>query len=309
MIRKYSCLLAILSLFIIVTLTHAGPAPLSPMDAKYLYPVKSVTVNGNKVAYIDEGKGQPIVFIHGVSASLASFDMLFPSMIKKGYRVIGVDLLGYGKSDKPDITYSIPFHAQTVIGLIKKLGLKDAVLVGHSMGGSVSLYAMLKEPDLFRSMVLLTPGGLMEYPSAMIFFIKNFYNYAFGGRFSDLGTARKYYRETAYQWSPAMDEFLETRERMMIHPEWLKVQKTIKDSAISGLVIDREILPKIGDIKKPVLVLLAANDSLVSAKKVKANIEKRTKEWKIEVFDRCGHMIQYDQREKVIQRMLEFLGK
>jgi esterase/lipase len=84
--------------------------------------------------------------------------------------------------------------------------------------------------------------------------------------------------------------------------------KTIKDGAISSLEIPKEILPKIGEIKKPVLVLLAANDALVSTKKVKANIEKRTKGWKIEVFDHCGHLIQYDQKEKVIQRMLEFLA-
>jgi len=307
MMRKLNYVVWILFILIFAAVAHAGMEPLSPMDAKYSYPVKSLTVNGNKVAYIDEGKGQPIVFIHGVSTTLTSFDVLFPAMIKNGYRVIGVDLLGYGKSDKPDITYSVPFHAETIISLVKQLGLKDAVLVGHSMGGAISLYAMLKEPTLFRSMVLLTPGGLTEYSWATIFFFKTFYNYAFGNRFSDLATARKYYRETVYQWSPAMDEFLKIRERMMIHPEWKKVQKTIKDSSLSILQISKEILPKIGDIKKPVLVLLAANDNLISAKDVKKNIEKRTKEWKIEVFDQCGHMIQYDQKEKVIQLMLEFL--
>jgi pimeloyl-ACP methyl ester carboxylesterase len=309
MIRKCSYIWAILSLFIIVTLAHAGRDPLSPMDAKYPYAVKSVAVNGNKVAYIDEGKGQTIVFIHGVSTTLASFDVLFPVFIKKGYRVIAIDLLGYGKSDKPDITYSVPFHAETVIALIKQLGLKDAVMVGHSMGGAISLYAMLKEPDLFRSMVLLTPGGLNEYTASTVFYFKSSYNYVYGNRFSDLKTARKYYHETVYAWNPAMDEFLKTRERMMIHPEWIKVQKTIKDSSLSTMLIAKEILPKIGAIKQPVLVLLAANDSLVPTKIVKDNIEKRTKEWKIEVFNQCGHMIQYDQKEKVIQQMLEFLSK
>jgi pimeloyl-ACP methyl ester carboxylesterase len=220
-----------------------------------------------------------------------------------------MDLLGYGKSDKPDITYSVPFHAETVISLVRKLGLKDAVLVGHSMGGAISLYAIIKEPDLFRSLVLLTPGGLNEYSDSTVLFFKNFYNYAYGNRFSDLETARKYYRETVYQWNPAMDEFLKTREQMMIHPQWRKVQKTIKDSSLSTMLIAKEILPKIGEIKKPVLVLLAANDTLVPTKKVKANIEERTKGWKIEVFDHCGHLIQYDQKEKVIQQMLEFLSK
>lgn len=193
--------------------------------------------------------------------------------------------------------------------MVKQSGLKDPVIVGHSMGGAISVYAILKETDLFRSMVLLTPGGLTEYSSASIFILKSFYSYVWGNRFSDPDAARNYFRELVYQWNPAWDEYVKTRERMMIHPEWKKVQKTIKGSSVSIVQIPKEILPKIGDIKKPVLVLLADNDNLTPTKEIKTNIEKRTKEWKIEVFEKCGHMIQYDQKDRVIDRMLEFLAK
>lgn len=283
--------------------------PLSPKEAKYFYPVKNITVNGNAVAYIDEGSGQPIVFVHGVSTTLASFDGLFPEIVKNNYRVIGMDLLGYGKSDKPDIKYSISFHAETVIGLIKKLDLKDVVLVGHSMGAAISCYAMLKEPSLFRSMVLLTPGGLAEYATIRIWIFKLLYKYVWGKRFSDLDTARKYYHETVYQWNQRMEEVLKTRDRMMVHPEWKIVQKTVKDSYTSTLQVSKEILPKIAEIKKPVLVLLAHNDNLVPNEEVKANVEKNTKAWKVETFEQCGHNIQYDQPDKVISKILEFLSE
>lgn len=308
-IRKIKYYILILFLLLFAGGVYAATEPLSPLDAKYLYPVKGVTVDGHKVAYIDKGKGKPVIFIHGVSATLSSFDGLYPAMVKNGYRIIGVDLLGYGKSDKPDIAYSIPLHARTVISLAKQLGLKDAILVGHSMGGAVSVYAMLEEPELFHSMVLMTPGGLTEYSPAAVFFLKHFYNYIWANRYSDPRAAGEYYHELVYQWSPAMDEFLKTRERMMAHPEWKKVQKTIKNSTVSVVEIAKEILPKIGSIKKPVLVLMADNDTLISAKKVKANIEERTKDWKIEVFEKCGHMIQLEQKDKVIERLLEFSAK
>ena len=281
--------------------------PLSPMDVKYIYPVKNIIVKGNKVAYIDEGKGQPVVFVHGVSTTLASFDGLFPEIVKNGYRVIGLDLLGYGKSDKPDIKYSMSFHAETVINLIKQLGLKDTVLVGHSMGAAISTCAMLKEPELFKSMVLLTPGGLAEYSSARILIFKIFYKYIWGKRFSDLVIARKYYHETVYQWSQTMEDFLKTRERLMVHPEWKKVQRTVKYSYASTLQSSKEILPQIESIKKPVLVILADNDNLVPNKEVKANIEKKASHWKIETYEECGHNIQYDQKDRLIKRVLEFL--
>ncbi len=281
--------------------------PLSPRDAKYFYPVKDMIVKGHKVAYIDEGSGPPIVFVHGVSTTLASFDGIFPAMVKNNYRVIGLDLLGYGKSDKPDVQYSISFHAETVIGLIKHLGLKDAVLVGHSMGAAVSCYAMLKEPSLFRSMVLLTPGGLSEYATIRIWIFKILYKYIWGKRFSDLDTARKYYHETVYQWNEKMEEVLNTRDRMMMHPEWKIVQRTVKASYASTLQVSKEILPQIRQIKKPVLVLLAHNDNLVPNQEVKANVEKNTKGWTVETFEQCGHNIQYDQPDKVIRKILEFL--
>lgn len=87
------------------------------------------------------------------------------------------------------------------------------------------------------------------------------------------------------------------------------MQKTIKDSTLSVVRIAKEVLPQIGNIKKPVLVLLADDDTLINSRKVKANIEKRTKEWKIEVLDKCGHMIQMEQKDKVIDRLLEFAGR
>ncbi len=307
MIKKLCCLLVIIYLSLLAVAAPASLEPLSPQDAQYLYPVKYISFNGYKVAYIDEGQGQPVIFVHGVSATLASFNNLFPDMIKRSYRIIGIDLLGYGKSDKPDINYSIDLHSQTLLALVKQLHLTNVVLAGHSMGGAVSLSATIREPELVKSLILLTPGGLTSYPVPVKFLFKIFYGIAFGNRFSDLDKARKYYRESVYSWNPAMDDFLKTRERMMIHPEWLKVQKTIRESAISVLDIDKEILPKISGIKIPVLVLLAANDKLVSAKEVKRNIEKRTKKWEIEIFEKCGHLIQYDQQEKTIRSMIDFL--
>jgi pimeloyl-ACP methyl ester carboxylesterase len=305
--RKCLFLLAGLFLFFSASLAHAALLPLAPENAQYPYPVKYAVIGGNKVAFIDEGKGQPIIFIHGVSATLTSFNALYSPLIKKGYRVIGIDLLGYGKSDKPDVEYDIPFHSRTVAAFIRQQKLKYVILLGHSMGGAVSIYTALEQPALVKEMILLTPGGVIEYPWTVRWFFKTFYKQAYGNRFADVDTARKYYRESVYAWNPAMEEFLQTRERMMMHPDWFKVQKAIKGGAISSLEITREILPRLGEIRKPVLVLLAADDRLVSARKAKKNIEERNAEWKIETFNHCGHLIQYDQREKTIESILVFL--
>ena len=89
-----------------------------------------------------------------------------------------------------------------------------------------------------------------------------------------------------------------------------RMEKSAKDSQYSyasTLQSSKEILPQIESIKKPVLVILADNDNLVPNKEVKANIEKKASHWKIETYEECGHNIQYDQKDRLIKRVLEFL--
>lgn len=297
-----------LGLVAFVTFARADEAPLAPADVPYSFPVKHALIDGRKLAYIDEGQGQTMLFVHGLSTTLSTFDPLLPVMIKNGYRVIAVDLFGYGKSDKPDVAYSVPFHAATVAALVRHLKLKDVILVGHSMGAAISLQTALHEPDGIRALVLLTPGGLNETAWFKRLILKGAYEQVYGNRFSDIERARKYYRESVYQWTPAMDGFLKTRERQMRHPDWVTVRRTIREGAQSAVQIPNEILPRVAEIKIPVLVLLGNQDKIVPSSEIKANVEKRTT-WEIDSFERCGHMIQFEHPDKVNERVLLFARK
>ena len=124
----------------------------------YPYPAKKISLVGHDCAYIDEGRGTPMVFLHGFSVHLGCFAKNYPYFARHR-RVIGLEYPGYYLSQKKDAPYDIPFMARCVAELIEKLHLKQAVLVGSSMGGTIALEAAIARPDLVSALVLAAPGG------------------------------------------------------------------------------------------------------------------------------------------------------
>ena len=87
----------------------------------------------------DAGEGRPIVLIHGWPLSDEMYEYQYNALIKKNFRVIGICLRGFGKSDKPYGAYDYDVHALDIKRVLSKLDVKDAVLVGFSMGGSIAI--------------------------------------------------------------------------------------------------------------------------------------------------------------------------
>jgi non-heme chloroperoxidase len=91
--------------------------------------------------YEDHGSGQPVVLIHGYPLSGRGWDKQVPALLAAGYRVITYDRRGFGKSSQPAFGYDYDTFAADLSVLLEYLDLRDAVLVGHSMGtGEVTRY-------------------------------------------------------------------------------------------------------------------------------------------------------------------------
>jgi pimeloyl-ACP methyl ester carboxylesterase len=103
-----------------------------------------VSLPGGNVQVLDEGPtavpasraGAPIVLVHCYSCSLRWWDAMVP-LLSKEHRVVRIDLLGHGGSEKPKSGYSIESQAQLVAGALNELGVEGAVVVGHSLGATV----------------------------------------------------------------------------------------------------------------------------------------------------------------------------
>jgi haloalkane dehalogenase len=122
-----------------------GEAPHEEQNISAEFPFESnyVEVLGSKMHYIDEGEGDPILFLHGNPTSSYLWRNIIPYVVPYG-RAIAVDLIGMGKSDKPDIGYRFVDHAKYLEAFIEKLDLKNITLVIHDWGSALGFnYAML----------------------------------------------------------------------------------------------------------------------------------------------------------------------
>jgi len=90
----------------------------------------------------DAGEGRPIVLIPGWPLSDEMYEYQYNDLINKNFRVIGITLRGFGKSDKPYGAYNYDIHALDIKKVLKKLNIKDAVLGGFSMGGAIAIRYM-----------------------------------------------------------------------------------------------------------------------------------------------------------------------
>jgi non-heme chloroperoxidase len=94
-----------------------------------------------EIHYEDHGVGQPVVLIHGYPLSGRAWDKQVPVLLDAGYRVITYDRRGFGQSSQPASGYDYDTFAADLNALLEHLDLRDAVLVGHSMGtGEVTRY-------------------------------------------------------------------------------------------------------------------------------------------------------------------------
>ena len=87
----------------------------------------------------DAGEGRPIVLIHGWPLSDEMYEYQYIDLIKNNFRVIGITLRGFGKSDKPYSAYDYDIHVMDIRKVLSKLDIKDAILGGFSMGGSIAI--------------------------------------------------------------------------------------------------------------------------------------------------------------------------
>src|SRR4028118_348541 len=99
----------------------------------------------------------PVICLHGITAQHRAFNAA-ARLIGPSRGLVGVDLRGRGDSEKPESGYGLEVHAADVVRVLDHLGLRDAVLIGHSMGGFVALKTALAYPDRVRALALIAGG-------------------------------------------------------------------------------------------------------------------------------------------------------
>lgn len=117
------------------------------IPSDFPYESHYVDIHGSKMHYIEEGFGDPILLLHGMPTSSYLWRNIIPHLVPLG-RCIAVDLIGMGKSDKPNIEYTIEDHIKYVEKFIETLNLKNITLIMHGWGSIMGIhYAMHHEKN------------------------------------------------------------------------------------------------------------------------------------------------------------------
>ena len=142
------------------------------ISADFPYTSHFVDVHGSQIHYVEEGSGDPILFLHGNPTSSYLWRNIMPHVQGHG-RCIAMDLIGMGKSDKPDLEYSFFDHVKYVDGFIEAMGLKNLTLVIHDWGSALGFhYAMRNESNMkalaFMEAIMMPFASWEAFPPEVI---------------------------------------------------------------------------------------------------------------------------------------------
>jgi pimeloyl-ACP methyl ester carboxylesterase len=120
---------------------------------------RTISVDGNRIAYQLAGNGPVLLLVHGMAGSSLTWRHVMPALAER-FTVLAPDLLGQGRSDKPRGDYSLGAHANTLRDLLDALGYERATVVGQSLGGGVVMQFAYQFLERCERLVLVGSGGL-----------------------------------------------------------------------------------------------------------------------------------------------------
>lgn len=139
-------------------LVASRQSPVRPVD-------KFITIYGQKIHYVEAGRGSVVILIHGLGADLSQWNNLI-APLSQNYHVIALDQIGHGQSDRPFINYRINTLVDFLEGFYKAMKIERASLVGESLGGATATAFALAYPQQVERLVLVDAGYGYAIPEA-----------------------------------------------------------------------------------------------------------------------------------------------
>ncbi len=250
-------------------------------------------VDGVNLHYHNIGSGPPLILIHGGgpgASGLSNYSRNIDALAAE-YRLIIPDLVGYGQSDKPELSGPrFAIYAKGILGLMTAIGIEKAHVVGNSLGGGTAIKMALEAPERIGRLVLMGPAGLLApstpVPTIGIRQIMEFY----GGNGPSRDKMKAFLQTMIYDPSFLNDELIDERFAAATHPDLIAnpplgkggpppVEALWKDN-LAGITHDTLILWGREDRINPQDMHLTLLSQLPNAQ--------------FTVFTRCGHWVQWE---------------
>src|SRR5215216_4177380 len=126
-------------------------------------PHRLVDVAGVSTYVVDAGEGPPVLLVHGYGDTADGWRRVVPGLLRD-HRVIALDVPPFGRSDEVRRPALIEFYKDWFPAFFEQMGLERATVIGHSLGGAISLHLSLARPDMVERLGLIAPAGLGKSP-------------------------------------------------------------------------------------------------------------------------------------------------
>lgn len=217
-------------------------------------------LSGGDLEVVEKGprSGSPIVLIHCFTCAINYWDGMMPALARR-HRVVAIDLLGHGGSEKPSSGYSVSNQADLIAQALARLGVSDAEVVGHSLGGAVAVALAQQSPALVnRVMIIDTPPTHEDADLGLI--AKLGFAPVVGEAFWRIKPDFAVRKGLEVAFAPGFkvpDEFVEDVDRMTF---------TAYDESASGFdgyVKEEPLDQRMAETGKPLMVIMGAEEQLI----------------------------------------------
>lgn len=254
-------------------------------------------------------EGSTVLLIHGIGGSLEDW-ILNAEAIAKNHRVYALDLVGYGHSDKPSASYSFSYIAQFVKDFMDAESIDRASLIGHSLGGGISLQFSIQFPDKVDKLVLVGSAGLGQQVTLLLRVLTLPIIGKFLARPSRKGTA-DFLKACLYDSALVTDELIDFGYSLASLPgaqdALLSTVRTLGN--IRGMRKDvlRPIVDNLSAISVPTLIFWGQQDRILPVAHAQV-AEDKIPDTQLQIFDPCGHFPQLECPEEFNSIALKFLA-
>lgn len=245
-----------------------------------------IQIKGQNIYYQKLGKGQNLIMLHGWKQDVSSFWEV-AGLLKGQFTLWLIDLPGFGRSDNPKTAFSVSDYAEIIKDFINQMGIKNPILLGHSLGGRIAIKLASKYPQILYKLILEDSAGIRpkrDIPKFIFYTLAKIFKYLVPNIFNLKEKVRvKFYKGLESDYLTA---------------------GSLKDTFTK--VLNEDLTADLPRIKTETLIIWGKQDKSVSpsvGKRMYQSIEKS----KLIIFENVGHFPHLENPERFVYYVKDFI--
>jgi haloalkane dehalogenase len=267
---------------------------------------RTVTVDGLKLHYVEEGEGEPVLLLHGWPTSSFLYRQIIGPIAARGRRVIALDLPGFGASDKPpDASYSFPFFGRVLDGFLDAVGAETLGLVVHDLGGPVGVWWAAQHRERVTKLALLNTLLYPELSWAVWLFMALCRLPVVRDAFTSPAGLRWAMRFGVHDMLRLSDETIRAYQAPFAAASARRaLQRSAYGLHPGGM---RDIAAFLSTLRIPVRIIYGARDPILpDVANTMARVARDAPQAQTTVLEDCAHFLQEERPEEIAAMLAEF---